>query len=169
MDFVAGIRAFNIDDPVDSAIHTGVLRIDYNDDHTTDHNEPFNAQVHQCVDEDHVAIRTDQPAAQQVYGEVVVVLEDILVDVLEDEVEYRYEIDVLTGQAICSDRTDDETGLVAERTVPDDRLADGMQRRADALDHALEWVDVISPRSFTDVAGAAEDLIDNSEEEDRFD
>ena len=158
MDFIAGIRAFNIDDPVDSAIHTGVLGMGSLDDLTPDHPERFNQEVERFVDEELDALRTDQPAAQKVYGEVVVVLEDMLVDVLEDSVEYRYEIDAMTGQAICTDKTDDETGLVAERTVPDGRLADGMQRSADALDHALEWIDVTSPRSLSGVAEAAADL-----------
>jgi len=158
MDLIAGIRAFNIDDPVDSAVHTGVLSMGSLDDLTSDHPDRFAQPVEWFVDEELDAIRTAQPAAQQVYDEVVVVLEDILVDVLEDDVEYRYEIGILTGQAICRDRTDDETGLVAERTVSDDRLDDGMQRSADALDHALEWVDVTSPRSLSGVAEAAADL-----------
>jgi U3 small nucleolar ribonucleoprotein component len=163
MDFIAGIRAFNIDDPVDSAIHTGVLGMGSLDDLTPEQPDRFAQPVEQFVDEELDAITTDQPAAQQIYGEVVVVLEDMLVDVLEDDVEYRYEIDAMTGQAICTDKTDDETGLVAERTVPDDRLADGMQRSADALDHALEWVDVISPRSLSGVAEAAEDLYSDTD------
>jgi len=158
MDFIAGIRAFTIDDPVDSAVHTGVLGMGTLDDLTPDHPERFNQEVERFVDEELDAIRTDPPAPQRVYGDVAVVLEDILADVLEDGVEYRYEIDAMTGHAICTNKTDDETGLVAERTVSDDRLADGMQRSADALDHALEWVDVTSPRSLSGVAEAAADL-----------
>jgi len=102
-----------------------------------------------------------QPAPQAVYDDMAVVLDSLLFDILEDGVEYRYRVDVPQAQAICSEKTDDKTGLVAERTVPDDRLADGMQRSADALDHAVAWLDVISPQSFDDMVDAAEDLFDD--------
>jgi hypothetical protein len=36
-----------------------------------------------------------------------------------------------------------------------------MQRSADALNHTVTWLDVISPRSFDDVVDAAEDLFDD--------
>ena len=165
MDATLGVRMFDIQEPVDGMGTGGAIgELDggswqwYPERPELD----AHADAYEQYRDDHLGdLSTTQPAPQDVYGNMVVVLDTLLFDVLEDGVEYRYRVDVPHSQAICSDKTDDETGLVAERTVPDDRLADGMQRSADALDHAVAWIDVISPRSFDDVVDATDDLLDD--------
>ena len=160
MDAIAAIRLFNVEAPVASAVTGGVVfelaGTDWRHypDRPDEHTEAFDR--YRC---EHLAdLGGSRPAPQAVYGSVVVVLDELLVDVLEDGVEFRFRVDVPDARAVCTERTDESTGVVAERTVSDGRLADGLQRSADAVDHAIGWASVISPRSFDDVVDAAEDL-----------
>jgi len=165
MDTTLSVRVFDVHTPVES-METGgaIAELDgdtwlwYPERPETD----GHADAFEQYKRDHLAdLSATQPAPQAAYGDLIVVLDGLLFDVLEDGVEYRYRVDVPRAQAVCAEKTDDDTGLVAERTVPDDRLADGMQRSADALDHAVKWLDVISPRSLAGVAEAADDLLDD--------
>jgi len=166
MDATLGLRLFTVRHPVASMDTRGAIAefVDgtwrYYPERPDDHTDAFETYLY-----DHLAdLSGSKPAPQSVYAEgdaaVVVVLDTQLFDVFEDGVEYRYRVDVPQAQAISSAKTDDETGVVAERTVPDDWLANGMQRSADALDHAIAWLAVISPRSLADVADAAADFFD---------
>jgi hypothetical protein len=169
MNLTVELRLFAVSNPVESMETAGALSLgddapeELNLEGPDKHHDAFQ----QYMDSEFENFLAEQPAPQAVYDGIAVVLESILIDVTEDDVEYRYDVHVPDAQAICTEKTDVETGLVAGRSVPDDRLADGMQRSADAVDHRFEWLDVISPRSLAGIADAAEDLVsDNPEEPD---
>lgn len=168
MDAIISLRAFHVDDP--TAYDTAgalaetdngnwIMRPESPDD------DRFAAAIDAYVDDELADLDNHEPAPQAIYDGVVVVLDELIFEIVEDDVEYRYPVDVQRMQAICSSKTDPRTGLVAERTIDDDHLADGMQRSADALDHRITWLDVISPRSFTGIAEAAQDLMDAVDED----
>ena len=174
VDATLGWRLFPVPDPVASMDTAGAIAElvegswRYYPERPDDYVDAFERYMDEHLDD----LRGTRPAPQAVYptdggdAAVVVVLDTLLFDVLEDGVEYRYRVDVPREQAICSEKIDDETGLAAERTVPDDRIGDGMQRSADALDHAVEWLAVISPRSLSGVAEAARDVTDSDDDSD---
>ena len=93
------------------------------------------------------------PVPQSVNGSIVVVLDELLIDVVEDDVMFRYEVDIATqsydeatgwsATATCRERVDVETGLPAERTISDERIADGMRRCTDDLERDIDWIDVV--------------------------
>lgn len=167
MEATVSLRAFAVDDP--ETVETWGVIADHDSvaGEWEFHHDPlpdaFGGAFERYVDEELKELSGTPPLPQAVYDGIVVVLDHLLFDVLEDGVEYRYRVEVPGNQAINSERTDGETGLVAERTVSDDRIADGMQRSADGLDHTVEWLDVISPRSFAGIAEAADGLIDDEE------
>lgn len=165
MEASLGVRVFSTEHPVASMATAGAVAERVGGDwrfypERPDAECPDHVAAFEAYKLDHLAdLSGVKPAPQAVYREgdraMAVVLDTLAFGVLEDGVEYRYRVDVPVAQAICTGRTDDETGLVAERTVPDERLADGMQRSADALEHGVEWLAVISPRSLGDVVESA--------------
>ena len=173
VDATLGLRLFPVSDPADGMDTGGALAElvegswRYYPERPDDHVDAFERYLDDHFDD----LGETRPASQAVYptddgdDAVAVVLDTLLFDILEDGIEYRYRVDVPHAQAICSEKTDDETGLSAERTVPDDRIGDGMQRSADALDHAVEWLAVISPRSFSGMVEASEDMIDPGDDD----
>lgn len=165
MDVTISLQLFDVDAPESSVETAGLLAIDGPEPLTPEPPETHTDAFERYVDEELDTYLDTAPAAQTVYDGIAVILESIIVDVVEDEIEYRFEIDIPAMQTICSNKVDAATGLTAERTIDDDRIADGMQRAADAVDYHFEWVDVISPRSFTDVASAAEDMFPDEGEE----
>lgn len=165
MDATLGFRCFDMGHPVASMETAGAIaELDGKVWQFYPERPGAHIKAFDSYSDEHLAdLSGTKPAPQAVYGDVAIVLDTLLFDVLEDGVTYRYRVDVPAAQAICAEKTDEETGLVAERTVPDDRLADGMQRSADALDHTVEWLGVISPRSLAGVATAAREMIQPGE------
>jgi len=178
MELIISLRAFCVDDPTQSETW-GLIgeadgdRWDYAHDPTPDQ---FGESFSRFRDEELADIDADQPALQCVYGDVVVVLDEICFRVIDDGIECEYRLsngnELGDGQTICSSRNDADVGGTAERQHGDNRIADAVQRTSDALDHRIDWITVISPRSLSPVVDAAEDVVgedDAMDEEERHD
>jgi len=120
-----------------------------------------------------------EPAPQRVYGvresedsranenaarsrdDVVVVLEGTKYEVVEDDMTHVFRTDLMDDrwQTICAGSHDDETGITAQSIHSDERIANAVQRASDALDRRVDWLEVISPRSFDGVVDAAEEMV----------
>jgi len=168
MESIISLRAFDTDEPTHT--HTWGLLGDAEPDGWAYTHDPIpgpdrvRAAFRQYREDQLTAIDTEQPAPQAVYDGVVVVLDELLFRVTDDSIECEYRLvtgaDLADGQTICSGRYDAERGGSAERTHDGLRIADAVQRTADALGHRIEWLVVIAPESFAHIAEAAEELVD---------
>ena len=123
--------------------------------------DAFDAFVSDEVEDD------GEPAPQRVYDGVAVVLEGAKFEVVEDDMTHVFRTDLMDDrwQTICDGSHDDETGITAQSVRSDERIANAVQRASDALDRRVDWLDVISPRSFNGVVDAAEDLVGDDRDE----
>jgi len=110
-----------------------------------------------------------EPAPQRVYGDVVVVLESTKYEVVEDDMTHIFRTDLMTDrwQTICAGSHDEETGITAQSIHADEKVAHAVQRASDALDRRVEWLEVISPRSFEGVVEATEELLEGDRDDER--
>jgi len=168
METIISLRAFDVRDPATTET-SGLLGETENGDWEYQHEtgEPFKQFFERYAADELGDLDAVQPAPQRVYNDVVVILDELLFRVVDDGIECEYRLsngsDLADGQTICSDRTDAEIGGAAERRHTGERIADAVQRTADALDHRIAWLDVISPRSLGPVAEAAEELLDDGD------
>ena len=169
METIISLRAFPVNDPSNTETwgllgETNHGQWNYQHDPAPD---PFSSAFERYVADELRDVDAVQPAPQRIYDGVVVILDELVFRVLDDEIECEYRLsngrDLIDGQTICSDRNDSDIGGTAERRHSDERIADAVQRTADALDHRIDWLDVISPRSLGPVADAAEDLLDGDD------
>jgi len=111
---------------------------------------------------------TDEPAPQSVINGCAVVLTGIKFKVTEDEMVHEFDADLMSDrwQTICSGSHDDETGITAQSLHDDEKVAHAVQRASDALDRRVDWLEVISPRSFDSVVDAAEELVGDRDTDD---
>lgn len=165
MESIISLRAFAIDDP-QAAEHWGLLGETEGDTWTHSHDaipEQYAEAFQQFADGELDAIDTHRPEPQRVYGGVAVVLDELVLRVTEGEMEHEFRLatgrDLADGQTICSASHDVETGITAQSIHDDTTIANAVQRAADALDHRIQWLDVISPRSLSGVVDAAEELV----------
>jgi len=109
----------------------------------------------------------DEPAPQRVINGCAVVLTGIKFKVTEDEMVHEFDADLMSDrwQTICTGSHDDATGITAQSLHEDEKVANAVQRASDALDRRVEWLEVISPRSFDGVVDAAEDLLEGDRDE----
>jgi len=156
-----------VDDPAESETWGLLGETDNDGGWDYGHNptpERFEASFERYREEELTDIDAEQLAPQRVYGDIAVVLDEIVFRVVDDEIECEYRLsngsDLADGQTICSARNDADSGGTAERQHDDMRIADAVQRTADALDHRIDWLSVISPESLSPVVEAAEDLMD---------
>lgn len=170
MESIISLRAFAVDDP-ETAVTCGILgETDNGDWEYGAGPDPgrFGDAIERYVADELDAMNDHHPTPQRVYDGVVVVLDELVFRVVEDEMEHEFRLstgnDLADGQTICSASHDTETGITAQSMHDDAKIASAVQRAADALDHRIAWIDVISPRSFDGVVDAAEDMLGNDEE-----
>lgn len=98
----------------------------------------------------------------------VICLDELVFRATDDMIECEYRLstlnDLANGRTICSNRAHTELGINAALEFDDARIAHANQRTADALEHEFPWLDVISPESLTNLAEAADDLVDDDDE-----
>jgi hypothetical protein len=171
MEIIISLRAFSESNPT----HTETWGLLGETDHGEwNHNrnsapDTFSSAFDRYVADEIDDIDAVKPAPQRIYDGVVVILDELVFRVADDGIECEYRIsngrDLADGQTICSDRNDSKFGGTAERRYSDERIADAVQRTADALDHRIDWLDVISPRSLAPLADAVEDLLEGDDAE----
>lgn len=165
MDVTVSLRLFNIDQPAETMENAGAMTIDDSGELAPDPPETHQEAFERYMDEELQNYRTEKPAPQAVYGDVVVILERISIDVVEDDIRFRWVVKTKLNRAFCTSKRDTETGLAAERTVSEMRIAQGLQRSGDAVDYHFGWFDVTTPHSLSGVVEAASDLASHSEDD----
>jgi len=125
---------------------------------------PLEEVIKQFVNEELADFTTTKPATHKQYDGVLVILDYMQITAEDAGIEYKFTLetgsDLKTGKTGCENQVDSETGLAAEKFHDDEEIGAGLQRTADGLDHAIDWIDPLSPRDFTSVAEAAVDLFE---------
>jgi len=158
MDAVWSLRVFPTDAP--SEYETGGVISETDNgswNHARGQIDRYEDAVDAFVDEEIEG--DDEPAPQRVINGCVVVLEETKYEVTEDDMNHVFRTDLMSDrwQTICDGSHDVET---AAQSIHDDtKIANAVQRASDALDRRVDWLEVISPRSFDGVVDAAEDMV----------
>jgi len=165
MDVTVSLRLFNIDQPAETMENAGAMTIDDSGELTPYPPETYQEAFERYMDEELQNYRTEKPAPQAVYGDIVVVLERISIDVVEDDIKFQWVVKIKLNRAFCTSKTDTETGLTAEKTVSEMRIANGFQRSGDAVDYHFGWFDVTTPNSLSGVVEAASDPVSHFDDD----
>lgn len=126
---------------------------------------PLVGFINQYVNDELADFTTTKPATHRQYGDVLVVLDYIHITTEDAGIEYMFTLEagsvLKDGAAECRDQIDSETGMAAQKLHDDEDIVAGLQRTADGLDQAIDWITPLCPRSHTNVAEGAVGLFES--------